>query len=83
LTVEETIAEPYSDPLSDISDSESSDTGTVDSNLPTKSVWKSLQSHLGDRSDSEPSNTDSSDSETLKLLMDGVNVTALLKLKNF
>jgi hypothetical protein len=64
LTVEETIAELYSDPLPDISDSESSDTETVDSNLPTKSVWKSSQFRLGDRSDSEPSNTDSSDSET-------------------
>jgi hypothetical protein len=64
LTLEETIAELYSDPLSDISDSESSDTGTVDSNLPTKSAWESSQSHLGDSSDSEPSNTDSSDSET-------------------
>ena len=42
LTVEETIAEVYSDPLSDISDIESSDTETVDSNLPTKSVWKIL-----------------------------------------
>jgi hypothetical protein len=60
----ETIAELYSDPLSDISDSESSDTGTIDNNLPTKSVCKSSQSHLGDSSDSEPSNTDSSDSET-------------------
>jgi hypothetical protein len=38
LTVEETIAELYSDPLSDISDSESSDTGMVDSNLPTRGV---------------------------------------------
>jgi hypothetical protein len=64
LTLEETIAELYADQLSDISDSESSDTGTVDSNLPTKSAWKSLQSRLGDSSDSEPSNTDSSDSET-------------------
>jgi hypothetical protein len=64
LTVEDTIAELYSDPLSDISDSESSDTGVVDSNLPTKSAWKSSQSCLGDSSDSEPSNTDSSDSET-------------------
>jgi hypothetical protein len=49
--------------LSDISDSESSDTGTVDSNLPTKSAWKSSQSRLGDCSDSEPSHTDSSDSK--------------------
>jgi hypothetical protein len=64
LTVEETIAELYSDPLSDISHSESSDTGMVDSSLPTKSAWKSSQSHLGDSSGSEPSNTDSSDSET-------------------
>jgi hypothetical protein len=38
LTVEETIAELYSDPLSDISDSESRDTEMVDSNLPTKSA---------------------------------------------
>jgi hypothetical protein len=57
LTVVETIAELYSDPLSDISDSESSDTGTVDSNLPTKSAWKNSQSRLGDSSDSDPSNT--------------------------
>jgi hypothetical protein len=64
LTVEETIAELYSDPLSDISDSESSDTETVDSNLPMKSAWKSSQSRLGDSSDSEPSNTGSSNSET-------------------
>jgi hypothetical protein len=61
LTVEETIAELYSDPLLDISNSESSDAETVDSKLPTKSAWKSLQSHLGDK---KPSNTDSSDSET-------------------
>jgi hypothetical protein len=64
LTVEETIAELYSDPLSDISNSESSDTGTTDSNLPMKSAWKSSQSCLGDSTDSEPSNTDSSESET-------------------
>jgi hypothetical protein len=64
LTLEETIAELYSDQLSDISDSESSDIGTVDSNLPMKSAWKISQCRLGDSSDSEPSNTDSSDSET-------------------
>jgi hypothetical protein len=63
LTVEETIAELYSDPLSDTFNSESSDTETVDNNLPTKSVWKSSQSDLGDSRDSGPSNTDNSDSE--------------------
>jgi hypothetical protein len=63
LTLEETIAELYSDPLSDIFDSESSDAGTVDSNLPMKSAWKSSQSRLGDSSDSELSNTDSETSE--------------------
>jgi hypothetical protein len=36
LTVAETIAELYSDPLSDISDIESSDTEIVYSNLPTQ-----------------------------------------------
>jgi hypothetical protein len=36
LTLEETIAELYSDQLSEISNSESSDTGMVDSNLPMK-----------------------------------------------
>jgi hypothetical protein len=40
LTGEETIAEFYSDPLSDISDVELSDTEMVDSSLPTTSVWK-------------------------------------------
>jgi hypothetical protein len=64
LTVEETIAEIYSNPLSDISNSESSDTEMVDSHLPKKSAWESSQSCLGGSSDSEPSNTDSSDSET-------------------
>jgi hypothetical protein len=34
-----------------------------DSNLPTKILWKILQSHLGDSSDSEPLSTDRSDSE--------------------
>jgi hypothetical protein len=58
LTVGETIAELYSNPLSDISDSESSDIETVDSSLPMRNVWKCSQSRLG-----EPSNTDSSDSE--------------------
>jgi hypothetical protein len=62
LTVEETIAELYSDPLSDISDTESSGTEMVDSNLLMNSVWKSSQSFLGDSSDSEPSNTDRSNS---------------------
>jgi hypothetical protein len=64
LNLKETTAKLYSDQLSDISDSESSDTGMVNSNLPTKSAWKSSQCCLGDSSDSEPSNTDSSDSET-------------------
>jgi hypothetical protein len=63
LTVVETEPELYSDPLSNIYNSESSDTEMVDTNLPTKSVWKSLQSHLDDSCDSEPSNTHSSDSE--------------------
>jgi hypothetical protein len=77
LTVEETIAELYSDPVSDISDPESSDPGTVDNNLPTKSAWKSSQSRLGDSSGSETS--EQCDTETV----DGVNVTTLLKLKDF
>jgi hypothetical protein len=55
FTIKETIAELYSGPLSDISDIELSDTETVDSNLPTKSMWKSSQSHFGDSSDNEPS----------------------------
>jgi hypothetical protein len=63
LTVAETVAELYSDPFSDISDIELRDTETVCSNLPKKSVWKILQSHLGDSSDSEPSSTDRSDNE--------------------
>jgi hypothetical protein len=63
LTVEETTAELCSYPLSDISNTERSDTGTVDSNLPIKSVWKISQSCLGDSSDSEHSSTDRNDSE--------------------
>jgi hypothetical protein len=44
VTVDDTIAEIYSDPFSDISNLKSSDTEIVDRNLPTTSVWKSLQS---------------------------------------
>jgi hypothetical protein len=40
ISVVETIAEPYSTPLSDIPVIELGDTEMVDSNLPTKSVWK-------------------------------------------
>jgi hypothetical protein len=48
LTVEETTAELYSDPFSDISDHESSSTETVDSSLPTTtSVWKISVSFQG------------------------------------
>jgi hypothetical protein len=54
LTVQETIAELYSDPFSNISDLESSDAEMVDSSLPTTSVRKISQSLSGDGTDSEP-----------------------------
>jgi hypothetical protein len=62
LTAEETIPEFYSYPLSDVSGIISGDTETVDSNFPTKSVWKGSQSPAGDGSDSGPSSRDRSDS---------------------
>jgi hypothetical protein len=60
--MEETIAEHYSDPFSDVSDLESSNAETVDSSLPTTSVRKRSQSLSGDSSDSEHSSTDINDS---------------------
>jgi hypothetical protein len=63
LTVEKTMEELYSDLLSDISGIESSDTETVDSNLPTKMCRKFRSLVFGDGSDSERSGTDRSDSE--------------------
>lgn len=57
VIMDDTIAETYSYPFSDISNLESSDTEIVDRNLPT-SVWKSLQSCLVDVTDSEPSGMD-------------------------
>jgi hypothetical protein len=60
------MAELYLDPLSDISDIELSDTETGDSNLPTKSVWKSSQSRSEDSTASEPSNTNRSDGEIIE-----------------
>jgi hypothetical protein len=61
--VEETIAELYSDPFSDVSDLESSDAETADSSLPITSVQKKSQSLSGDGSDSEISKQ--SDIETV------------------
>jgi len=58
VIVDDTIAAIYSDPFPDISNLESSDTEIVDRNLPTTSVWKSLQSCLVDSTDSEPSGMD-------------------------
>jgi hypothetical protein len=61
--VEETIAELYSDSLSDISDLESSNTETVGSNLPNTIVWNSSQSFLENGSNIEPSCKDKCGSE--------------------
>jgi hypothetical protein len=58
VIVDDTIVEIHSDPLSDISNLESSDTEIADRNLPTTSVWRSLQSCLVDSTDSEPSGMD-------------------------
>jgi hypothetical protein len=58
LTVEETIAELYSDPFSNVSDLESSNVETVVSAWPTTSVRKRSQSLSGDSSDSEHSSID-------------------------
>jgi hypothetical protein len=44
----------------DIYDTELSDSGTVDSNLPMKSEWKISLSPEGDGSDSEPLRTGTS-----------------------
>ena len=58
VIVDNTIAEIYSYPFSDISNLESSDAEMVDRNVPMTSVWKSLQSCLVDSTESEPSGTD-------------------------
>jgi len=57
VIVDDNIVEIHSDPLSNISNLESSDTEIADRNLPT-SVWRSLQSCLVDSTDSEPSGMD-------------------------
>jgi hypothetical protein len=51
LTLEEAIAELYSDPLSDISNSESSDTETVDSSDSEPSNTDSSDSETSEQSD--------------------------------
>jgi hypothetical protein len=61
--VEETIAEFYSDPFSDVSDLESSDAETADSSLPTTGVRKTSQCLSGDSSDSEHSSIGIRDGE--------------------
>jgi hypothetical protein len=58
VIVDDTIAEIYSDPFSEISNLKSSDTEIFDRNLPTASVWKSLQSCLVHSTDIEPSGMD-------------------------
>ena len=63
LTVEESTAEFYSDPFSDVSDLKSSDGEMTDNCLPTTSVQKTSQSLSGDSSDSEHSSIGISDSE--------------------
>jgi hypothetical protein len=84
LLVQEIIAKLYSDPLSDISNSESSDTGTVDSNLPTKMRGKvhSLVSVTVNLQKQTVVTVKQVNNVTQKLLTDGVNVTTLLKLKD-
>jgi hypothetical protein len=53
VIVDDTIAEIHSDPLSVISNLESSDTEIVDRNLPATSVWRSMHSCLVDSTDSD------------------------------
>jgi hypothetical protein len=62
LTVEGTMQNLVGS-VADISDTESNVSEMAYTNLPTKSVWKSSQSHLWDSYDSELSSTDRSDSE--------------------
>ena len=63
LTMEEIIAELYSDPFSDVIDLELSNSETADSSLPTSSVRKISQSLSGNCTDSEHSSIDISDSD--------------------